>query len=248
VQENQSQIEAIFAAHNIQKSEYGLYTGFDESVIRAEIGFLEQIHIFSSSSVIPMDPTSLLSQLGKIFTPFSSLLFTESSIYELPIYKPDGTTWDFDKLVFQTAFKHIDKGSTATAIPTVISTCTASCPGLAQVLAILLVASLQRNQENKKGKGKAEDDEMEDRDNEDNKDDNSRDPDNPDDKKPENPFGLPTVFFDVMSEMTVNQNGLEKLFQELGVKGQIMIHVCNQFQPFTCIDKTLFRQNTTLHI
>jgi hypothetical protein len=52
VQENQFQIEAAFATHGIKKSDYALYAGFDESVIHAEVGYLEQIHVFSSASII----------------------------------------------------------------------------------------------------------------------------------------------------------------------------------------------------
>ena len=117
IQKNQSQIEAAFATHHISKSEYVLYAGFDESLIHAEIGYLEQIHVFSSVSPIA---TSLLSQLGRIFSLFSSILFTESSIYELPVYKSDGTTWIFDELVFQAASKLVDQGLTAAMYPTVI--------------------------------------------------------------------------------------------------------------------------------
>lgn len=226
LQANQSQIEATFATYGIKKSDYVLYAGFDESVIHAEVGYLEQIHVFSSASIIA---TSLLSQLGKIFSPFSSILFTESSVYELPIYKPDGTTWIFDELVFQTASKLVDRGSTA-AIPTVISmskTAGESNPSGGQPSNKTGSNNQEKKRKDKKGKGK-EDDEMgsSDRDNEEDDDNSGKDSDDPDDK-PENSIDPPMVLFDVVSEMIANQNGTEERFQVLGVQGQIMIQVCD---------------------
>jgi hypothetical protein len=120
VEKNFSQIEMVFLSHNIEKSQYSIYAGFDESLIRAGVGYLEQIHLFTTANVAPQSP--LLSQLGKILSPFSSILFTASNTLRPPVYKTDGvTTWGFDELTFEMASKIIDRGSTAAMHPTVIS-------------------------------------------------------------------------------------------------------------------------------
>lgn len=59
----------------------------------------------------------LLSQLRKIFSPFS-IPSTESSIYEILVYKADETTWVTGELVLHTAHQ-IDRGSSR-SIPNVI--------------------------------------------------------------------------------------------------------------------------------
>ena len=58
--------------------------------------YIEQIHVFISAEVNAK--SSLLSELGKVFSPFSSILFTESSSYRLPLFKDDGSIWDTNLL------------------------------------------------------------------------------------------------------------------------------------------------------
>jgi hypothetical protein len=112
-------IEAAFGRYEITRSQYAVYAGFDESCIRRGSGYLEQIHIFTLSTILATSP--LLTELGSVLSPFSSILFTESSSFQLPVYKDDGTIWDFEELFFATASKHLDRGSTAAMCPTVIS-------------------------------------------------------------------------------------------------------------------------------
>jgi hypothetical protein len=120
VEKRLSQIETIFQSHDIDKSQYAIYAGFDETLIRTGVGYMEQIHLFTMANIAPESP--LLSQLGKVLSPFSSILFTASHTLHLPIYKPGSTTtWGFDELAFKTASKVIDHGSTAAMHPTVIS-------------------------------------------------------------------------------------------------------------------------------
>lgn len=120
IQKNLPQIEDIFKRYHIEKTQYGLYAGFDEYCFQANVGLLEQVHIFTLSMIPSTSP--LLSELGKVLSPFSSILFTESSALFLPIYKADGVTpWEFNDLVFETASKYMDHGSTAAMYPTVIS-------------------------------------------------------------------------------------------------------------------------------
>ena len=62
-----------------------------------------------------------MSELGRLFSPFSSILFTESSSYHLPVFKDDGSIWEFDELVYFTASKFVDGGSSAKMPLTIIS-------------------------------------------------------------------------------------------------------------------------------
>ena len=109
----------VFYRWKIQESEYVVQAGFDESLIKSGVGYLQQIHIFISAEVDATSP--LLSELGKVFSPLSSILFTESSSYHLPVFKDDGNVWEFDELVYFTASKFADGGSSTMIPPTVIS-------------------------------------------------------------------------------------------------------------------------------
>ena len=106
-----SSISEVFGRWQLQESEYVVHAGFDESLISSGIGYLEQIHVFTIAEIDATSP--LLSELGKLFSPFSSILFTESSTYHLPVYKDDGSVWEFDELVYFTASKFADDGSNA---------------------------------------------------------------------------------------------------------------------------------------
>ena len=106
---NISSVSKVFDKWRIQKSEYVVLAGFDESLIKSGVGYLEQIHIFVISEVDPSSP--LLTELGRLFSPFSSTLFTESSSYRLPVFKDDGSEWEFDELVYLTASKFDDDAS-----------------------------------------------------------------------------------------------------------------------------------------
>ena len=119
VRNNISSISEVFGRWNFQKPEYVVLAGFDESLIKSGVGYLEQIHVFVTTGVDATSP--LLSELGRSFSPFSSILFTESSSYRLPVFKDDGSEWDFDELVYYTASKFADGGSSAKNPLTIIS-------------------------------------------------------------------------------------------------------------------------------
>ena len=118
VRNNISLISNVFDKWKIQKSEYIVLAGFDESLIKSGIGYLEQIHVFIIAEV--GITSALLSELGQLFYPFSSTLFTESSSYQLPVFKEDGSVWEFDELVYSTASKFSDGGSSAKTPLTII--------------------------------------------------------------------------------------------------------------------------------
>ncbi|PPQ82548.1 hypothetical protein CVT25_007157 [Psilocybe cyanescens] len=95
-----SQIAAVFNRHGIQKHQYIIFTGFDEYLVKNSGGYLEQIHIITSADLGDM---SLLPDLGMIFSPYSAILFTPSTAHEIPVYKTDGSMWQWDELVYHTA-------------------------------------------------------------------------------------------------------------------------------------------------
>ena len=108
-----SAVSQVFEQFKIQNSDYAVLAGFDESLVKSGVGYLEQIHVFTIAEVNPSSTPSLLIDLGKLFSPFSSILFTESSSYRLPVFKDDGSEWEFDELVYLTASKFGNDGSSA---------------------------------------------------------------------------------------------------------------------------------------
>ena len=119
VRSNSAKIATIFSRRQIPESEYAVCAGFNEDLICAGVGYLEQIHVFTSASLA--NNSLLLNELGKIFAPFSAILFTPSTSCPIPTFKKDGSTRDFNELVFSSASKFIDAGSSATSFPTIIS-------------------------------------------------------------------------------------------------------------------------------
>ena len=116
---NSAKIAAIFSSWWIQESDYVVCAGFDEDLIRAGIGYLEQIHVFTSDT--SANDGILLNELGKIFSPFSAILFTPSTSIPIPTFKKDGNIRNFNELVLSSASKFLDAGSSATFLPTIIS-------------------------------------------------------------------------------------------------------------------------------
>ena len=117
-----SAVSQVFDKLKFQKSgfKFAVSAGFDESLVESGVGYLEQIHVFTTAEVNPSSTPSLLTDLGKLFSPFSSILFTESSSYRLPVFKDDGSEWEFDELVYLTVSKFGNDGSTAKNPPTII--------------------------------------------------------------------------------------------------------------------------------
>ena len=116
---NISSVSKVFDKWKFQKSDYAVLAGFDESLVKSGVGYLEQIHVFVIAEVDPS--SSLLTELGRLFSPFSSILFTESSSYRLPVFKDDGTEWEFDELVYLTVSKFADNRFSAKTPPNIIS-------------------------------------------------------------------------------------------------------------------------------
>jgi hypothetical protein len=118
---NISSVSEVFDRWKFRNSEYVVLAGFDKSLIKSGVGYVKQIHVFIITEVDGTSSSPLLSELGRLFSPFSSILFTESSSYRLHIFKDDGSLWEFDELVYFTASKFADCGASAKTPLTIIS-------------------------------------------------------------------------------------------------------------------------------
>ncbi|KAF8816300.1 hypothetical protein BYT27DRAFT_7077478 [Phlegmacium glaucopus] len=117
-----SQLAEVFSRWKIQESEYVVRAGFDESLIQSDVGYLEQIHVFTPATVHATN-SQLHYELARIFSPFSPNLFTASDSHSIPVIKGDVTARQFDELVdmlASTGRYDVDKSCT-TMPPTVIS-------------------------------------------------------------------------------------------------------------------------------
>jgi len=226
-----SSVSEVFDRSQIQKSEYAVYAGFDESLIKSGVGYIEQIHVFVSAEVDANSP--LLTELGRLFSPFSSILFTGSSWYCMPVFQAgvDGDVWDFDELTYFTASKFTDGGSSAKTPLTVISL--SQTPRLAD----RPTGSSQggssngdgeKNEGRKPNKGKERD--REDNDKANKGDKNDKDPDD----DPEDPFedrggtiARPAkIFFEIVSKVYPIHDSLNAFqAQILTMDGSLTIKV-----------------------
>ena len=234
-----SLVSESFRRSNIQESDYVVLAGFDESLIKSGIGYLEQIHVFVSVEVDATSP--LLCELGKIFSPLSSILFTESSSHYMPVFKDDGTVWEFNELVYFTASKFADGGSSAKTSLTVIgfsqgSSQVGNLTGLSQDASSSVRGD--KNEERKSKKGKEQQ-----RRNEDDVDKGDESDQNSDDH-PEEPSGDESgtttapkgISFNVVSELCPIHN-CQNPFQFLTLRGnltiQVLLHRCQNMALHT---------------
>lgn len=95
-QGKKAEIQATFLELRIDESQYTVLAGFNEGLIRSGFGYLEEIHIFCRVE-IPSSP-HFLAELGKVLTPYPGVIFTPSFGYKTPVFKDDGTIWDYDDL------------------------------------------------------------------------------------------------------------------------------------------------------
>jgi len=228
------QVDSLMDDHGIQPSQYAVLAGFDESLIRAGIGYLQQIHVISSVDLGAKSP--LLTQLGKLFSPYCAKMFTPSTQTRLPVFKADGTVWEFDEFTFATASKLIDHGSSGTAHPALL------CSSVGQIQESNIADDNNQQQEssnwnglssskryegtgNDKGKGRARDDS-----NDQKRSDKDEDMNDDDDLNPEK--GIPSksddgphmISFEVVSELYTT-HGTPKIFQYFKSEGCIAIQV-----------------------
>ncbi|KAF8797603.1 hypothetical protein BYT27DRAFT_6935145 [Phlegmacium glaucopus] len=100
-----AEIKAAFLDLQIVESQYAVLAGFNEALIQSGFGYLEEIHVFCCVEIQVPDYT-LLSKLGKVLTPYPGIIFTPSSGYKTPVFKDDGTIWDYDDLSLHRAETH----------------------------------------------------------------------------------------------------------------------------------------------
>ena len=218
-------VSEVFYRWKIQEDEYMVHAGFDESLIKSGIGYLEQIHVFVSTDIDATSP--LLSELGRLFSPFSSILFTESSSYHIPVFKDDGNVWEFNELVYFTASKIADGGSSAKTPLTVISLSQTSSQ--AHSLTNFSHGGSGSGEGEKNNKWRSEKGKERDRGEKDkaDKDDKSdKDPDS--DPEPPSPdktnARLPEISFEITSKIYSNQ-AAGKTFQIVTIGGSLTIKV-----------------------
>lgn len=95
-----SSISEAFAKRNIPPSAYCIQAGFDEELLTQDVCYLEQIHIFVAVDV--KESSDLLSELGMLCSPLSSILFADAHCYNLPIFDGNRTILEFQELVSRT--------------------------------------------------------------------------------------------------------------------------------------------------
>jgi hypothetical protein len=221
-----SSVSDIFDRSQIQQSEYAVYAGFDESLIKSGVGYLEQIHVFVSAKVDVNSP--LLAELGRVFSPFSSILFTASYSYRMPVFKAgvDGDVWNFDELAYFTASKFADGGSSAKTPLTVISL--SQTPRLADGPTGFSQGGSsngdgEKNEKRRPKKGKERD-----RGDNDKGDEDDKDPDDDDPQPFEDPGGTiagpAKIFFEIVSNVYPIRDTLNA-FQTLTIEGSLTIKV-----------------------
>ena len=221
---NVSSVFKVFDKWQIQKSEYVVHAGFDESLIKSHVGYLEQIHVFVLREVDATSP--LLSELGRLFSPFSSILFTESSSYRLPVFKDDGSIWEFDEITYFTASKFADGGSSSKTPLTIISLLQTTNQADSTSSFPQSSSGSGEGEKNEKWKGKERD--MGDKDEADkgSKDDEdpSDDPDNPPGDQAGIIAGPAKISFEIDSEIYPNQDE-RNVFQIFTMHGSLTITV-----------------------
>ena len=218
-------VSEVFERWEIQNSDYVVHAGFDESLIKLGFGYLEQIHVFVIAEVDSTSP--LLSELGRVFSPFSSILFTEFSSYHLPVFKDDGSIWEFDELVYFSASKFSDGGSSAKTPLTIISL--SQTPSLADGTTGFSLGgsgSGDGEKDNKWGLEKGKEREMGDKEEADKDDENtSNDPNDP----PGNQEGIISkpakISFEIASEIHPPIQDEQNVFQTLTMHGSLTIKV-----------------------
>ena len=216
-------VSEVFDKWQIQKFEYVVLAGFDESLINSGIGYLEQIHVFVVAKVDSTSP--LLSELGRLFSPFSSILFTESSSYHLPVFKDDGSVWDFDELVYFTASKFADGGFSTKTPLTIISL--SQTPILADSTTGFSQSdsgSGEGEKNRKHGKGKERDMGDKDEADDDDDDDPSNDPEDPPGNQDGIIAGPVEISFQIAAEIYPNEDE-QKIFQTFTMHGRLTIMV-----------------------
>ena len=103
-----AEIKAAFLDLQITESQYAVLAGFNEALVQSRLSYLEEIHVFCCAEI--PNPSFLLNKLGRALTPYPGIIFTPSSGYRTPVFKDDGTVWDYNNfaLVHAQTYSDID--------------------------------------------------------------------------------------------------------------------------------------------
>ena len=223
-------IEAAFNDFNISSSEYAILAGFNEALIRSGTGYLPEIHIFCSVD-IAQSTESFVTKLGKILSPLPGALFTPSFMYQIPVFKNDGTLLSWDELVFSHTERFADiRSAVAPTLIQVVSRPQGSWSGGETSAPSDFNGNGSRGSDSdEKDTGDVGNDEGGDEKSGDREDDDG----NPDHDNPDDPADgsltseLPVVYFDVQAQVYANtmDTMLPKVFQTLQVDGRLIIQV-----------------------
>ena len=102
----QAEIKAAFLDLSILESQYIVLAGFNEALIQSGFGYLEEIHVFCFVEI--PHSSILLTKLGKVLTPYPGIIFTPASGYKTPVFRDDGTIWDYDDLTLDCTKQYSD--------------------------------------------------------------------------------------------------------------------------------------------
>ena len=185
---------------------------------------------------------SSVVRIGRLFSPFSSILFTETSSYRLPVFKDNGSVWEFDELIYFTASKFADGGSSARTPLTVISI--SQTPSLADGVTGFSQSNSgsgdsgegEKNKKWRLEKGKERD--KGDKDEADKGSDDSKDP--PGDDQGGIIAGPAKISFEIASEIYPIQDSEldeQNAFQTLTMHGGLTIEVLLYCYPIAVISK-----------
>ena len=103
LQQCEAEIKVALALSRISEMDYILLAGFNESAIHAGIGYLEEIHVILKSEFCP--DSDFLSSLGRIFSPFSGMIFTTCPPYcfQTPVFNSEQKVQEWNEVLYTQA-------------------------------------------------------------------------------------------------------------------------------------------------
>ncbi|KAF8816173.1 hypothetical protein BYT27DRAFT_7128093 [Phlegmacium glaucopus] len=225
-----AEINAAFLDLKILESEYLVLAGFNEELIQTGFGLLEEIHIFCCVKI--SNPQPLLSRLGKILTPYPGIVFTPSSVHQIPVFKDDGAIWDYDDLCMGRAERHsnmiLTKGISLSELVPHMSLVESQSSNSSVALSHSEGAGNGNHGGTESDKGNSRsDDHNEDREINGNSDDTSKPDPNPEDPEDigNGDASMPCISFDVQAKLFKDTSDWvsSEPFQVLEIKGTLAV-------------------------
>jgi hypothetical protein len=239
MKEIEAKLKMTFSSFQIPQSGYCVCAGFNESLIELEVGYVQEIHAFT---MIQVPASSLITELGKLFSPYPGVLFTSSSSHQTPVFKDDGSVWDFDELLLSRNEKYhaIDPRGTMNSDIIVAHACGVLNDAEGTSSSASSTGGGMSGGDNRQARGdsrRGNERHGEDQNPQDHS--NNQEDDCPDDGDPGDPnfkrkatAVLPDVSFDVLANIHCNgSDGSSIPFQELQINGTLTPYVCSIFSP-----------------